>query len=462
MAKTEKFSENLEFYKRDYVKWIALILFIGLIVFVFLSEKVLFSDVPQYLAVGKEFAEISHAKVRNTPGWIYGWFLGKVLSIYPSITAVKVLNLIWFSLSLLILYLIVKRYEVLVLYLASPLVWYLAPWTNPLHFVSLLFLITYYLFYKDKFLFYLFGSLLLGLATAVWWPAFYFSVFFFLSFLYDKKFYFVLVNLIMFLITFSFRIIFDWYYFSMPFFSILRGLGSNLAFLVGETPDGLPEHSILKYFMILLIMTPLIYRLVFVNWVKERKTGIFLVLCLILFLFNFQFRFFISIMPIIVLLIGTKVNKKELIGSLFVSFIVVLFLTSGYFGNRDKLITEDLKSIEKDFANERFIVGYSGGSEEEAAYLDTLYFGDKIKEFIRHSEYKLWLGKSNLFREYTFESKSKINDLRKLQLNLKYLVNGENDFKDVEYWILIEDGEVDKGFELVKEYKILKVFKKKV
>lgn len=460
MAKIEKFPENSEFSKRDYVKWIALVLFIGLIVFVFLSEKVLFSDVPQYLGVGKEFAEISHAKVRNTPGWIYGWFLGKILSISPSITAVKILNLIWFSLSLLILYLIVRRYEVLLLYLASPLVWYLAPWTNPLHFISLLFLITYYLFYKDKFLFYLIGSLLLGLATAIWWPAFYFSVFFFLSFMYDKRFYNVLLNLIAFLITFSIRIIFDWYYFSMPFFSTLRGLGSNLAFLVGEAPDGLPEHSILKYFMILVIMTPLIYRLAFVNWVKERKTGIFLILCLVLFLFNFQFRFFMSIMPIVVLLIGSKVSKKELIFGLVVSIVVVLFLTSGYFSSRDKLITDDLKEIEKDFYNERFIVGYEGGSEEEAAYLDTLYFGDKIKEFIRYSEYKLWLKNDNLFREYKFESKSKINDLRKLQLNLKYLVNGDNDFKDVKYWILIKDGNADSDFKLVKEYKVLKVFKK--
>jgi len=460
VAKIEKFPENSEFSKRDYVKWIALVLFIGLIVFVFLSEKVLFSDVPQYLGVGKEFAEISHAKVRNTPGWIYGWFLGKILSISPSITAVKILNLIWFSLSLLILYLIVRRYEVLLLYLASPLVWYLAPWTNPLHFISLLFLITYYLFYKDKFLFYLIGSLLLGLATAIWWPAFYFSVFFFLSFMYDKRFYNVLLNLIAFLITFSIRIIFDWYYFSMPFFSTLRGLGSNLAFLVGEAPDGLPEHSILKYFMILVIMTPLIYRLAFVNWVKERKTGIFLILCLVLFLFNFQFRFFMSIMPIVVLLIGSKVSKKELIFGLVVSIVVVLFLTSGYFSSRDKLITDDLKEIEKDFYNERFIVGYEGGSEEEAAYLDTLYFGDKIKEFIRYSEYKLWLKNDNLFREYKFESKSKINDLRKLQLNLKYLVNGDNDFKDVKYWILIKDGNADSDFKLVKEYKVLKVFKK--
>ncbi len=462
MAKIEKFSENPEYTKKDYIKWIALILFIGLIVFTFVSERVLFSDVPQYLAVGKEFSDISHAKVRNTPGWLYGWLIGKVLDIYPSLMLVKTLNLIWYLLTLLVLYLIVRRVEVLFLYIISPLVWYLAPWINPLPLVSLLFLIVYYLFLKDNIISYLIGGLILGLATSIWWPAFYFSVFFFLSFLYDKKFLNVILVLISFLISFSIRIIFDWYYFSMPFFSTLRGFGSNLSFLVGDAPGGLPEHNILKYLLVLIIMSPLLYRLVFVNWIKERKTGIFLILCLILFLFNFQLRFFLTITPIIVLLIGLKINRKELIGGLVVSIIIVSFLTSGYFSSRDKLIKKDLELLEKDLPDERFIVGYEGGSEEEAAYLDTIYWGDKIKEFIRYSEYKLWLKKDNLFREYKFESKSRINDLRKLELNLKYLVNGDNNFKDVRYWILIKDGSVDKDFEFFKEYKILKVFKKKV
>ncbi len=462
MLKTEKISENLEYLERDYIKWIALMLFIGLIAFIFLSEKVLFSDVPQYLTVGKEFAGISHAKVRNTPGWIYGWFIGKVLSIAPSLTAIKLLNLFWFTLTLLILYLIVRRFEVLFLYLISPLVWYLAPWINPLPLISLLFLIAYYLFKKGNLPSYILGSLALGLATSIWWPAFYFSVFFFISFMYDKSFFNVILSSIAFLISFSLRILFDWYYFSLPFFSTLRGFGSNLSFLIGEAPGGLPEHTFLKYFLIIFIISPLLYRLVFINWIKERKTAIFLMLCLILFLFNFQIRFFLAIVPIIALLIGNRVTKKELIGGLVVSLIVVIALTSGYFSSNEKLIAEDLREIERDFPNEMFIVGHEEGSEDEAAYLDTLHWGNKIKEFIRYSEYKLWLKGDNLFREYKFESKSKINNLRKLQLNLKYLTNSDNDFKDVKYWILIGNGgETSNEFSLAKSYKNLKVFKKK-
>ena len=460
MVKIEKFSENLEYSKKDYIKWVIGVLFLGLIVFTFMSEKILYSDVPQYLAVGKEFAEISHAKVRNTPGWLYGWFIGKVLDVFPYLNAVKVLNLIWYLLALLLLFFMVKKSEVLLLYLISPLVWYLAPWINPLPLISLLLLIAYYLFYKDNLISLILGGLVLGLATAIWWPAFYFSVFFFVSFLYDRKFWNVILILISFLITFSIRVIFDWYYFSMPFFSILRGFGSNLSFLVGEAPGGLPEHNIVKYFLVIVIISPLLYRLAFVNWFKEKKTAIFLILCLILFLSNFQLRFFFTVMPIIILLIANKITRKELIGGIIVSVIVVSFLTSNYFVSQDKLIKDDLKNLEKDLPNERFIIGYEGGSEEEASYLDTLYWGDKIKEFIRYSEYRLWLKKENLFREYKFESKSKINDLRKLELDLKYLVNGDNDFKDVKYWILIKGGKVDGDFELFKEYGVLKVFKK--
>ena len=119
MVKTEKLAKNLEVFKdkNNYIPWLIGGIFLILIVFTFLSEKVLFSDVPQYLAVGKEFAGVSHAKVRNTPGWLYGWFIGQVLKVMPSLNAVKVLNLVWFSLTLLLLFLMSKRIEVLFLYL---------------------------------------------------------------------------------------------------------------------------------------------------------------------------------------------------------------------------------------------------------------------------------------------------------------------------------------------------------
>jgi len=463
MVKTEKLAKNLEVFKdkNNYIPWLIGGIFLILIVFTFLSEKVLFSDVPQYLAVGKEFAGVSHAKVRNTPGWLYGWFIGQVLKVMPSLNAVKVLNLVWFSLTLLLLFLMSKRIEVLFLYLTSPLIWYLAPWINPLSLISFLFLIAYYFFNKYKLVNLIFGGLILGLATAIWWPAFYFSIFFFLSFLYDRKFLDVIFVIISFLATFFIRILFDWYYFSMLFFSTLRGLGSNLSFLIGEAPDGLPEHSILKYLIILVIISPLLYRLIFVNWVEKRKTGIFLVLCLILFLFNFQFRFFIAIMPIIILLISKNVSKKELILGLVASVVIVALLTTNYFLNNNSIIVEDLKQIENDLPSEKFIVGYDGGSEEEASYLDTLYWGEKIKEFIRYSEYKLGLKGEDLFREYKFESKSKINNLRELELSLKYLRTDLRVYSNVNYWILIGDkGNVDSDFELFKVYKALKVFKR--
>ena len=111
--------------------------------------------------------------------------------------------------------------------------------------------------------------------------------------------------------------------------------------------------------------------------------------------------------------------------------------------------------------SEKFIVGYDGGSEEEASYLDTLYWGEKIKEFIRYSEYKLGLKGEDLFREYKFESKSKINNLRELELSLKYLRTDLRVYSNVNYWILIGDkGNVDSDFELFKVYKALKVFKR--
>ena len=102
--------------------------------------------------------------------------------------------------------------------------------------------------------------------------------------------------------------------------------------------------------------------------------------------------------------------------------------------------TIDFPQYENNFFGKmvgRYLKGEFGKATEVSPYLASiLYAGDR------------------------FESKSKINDLRKLQLNLKYLVNGDNDFKDVKYWILIKYGNADSDFKLVKEYKVLKVFKK--
>jgi len=419
--------------KKQHIYSLITILAIALIVFTFVSEKTLFSDVPQYVAVGKEFAGLSIAKVRNTPGWLYGWFLGQFLKVSPSVATLKILNLIWFSITVIFLYKITKKLEVFLLYLSSPVVWFLSPWINPLPLISLLFLTAYYFLKKDNIKGIIIAGLVLGLATAIWWAAFYFSVFFLLAFLYNKRFYEVLIAIVSFLLTFSLRIIFDLYYFSLPFFSTVRSLGSNLSFLIGDAPGGLPEHNFLKYFLILVIITPLLYKLYFIEWKKEIPSLIFLILSLILFLFNFQLRFFLAITPIVILLIVPKVKIKEILISLVISIIVIASLTASYIPHKDTLITADLKEIANDLPNERFIVGSKQESEEVASYLDVLYEGNKIKELIRFTEYSLWEKDKNLFRTYEFESKSKINNLRKVRFSIDYLKTPSN-YNNVNYW----------------------------
>src|SRR3989344_6667818 len=104
---------------------ILFIFFLALLSFNIFATKILLADTEQYLGVAKEFAHLSHAKVRNMASWVYGFFLGQFLKISPHLITIKILNLMWFVLIASILYLITKKEKTLMLFIFSPLVWYL-------------------------------------------------------------------------------------------------------------------------------------------------------------------------------------------------------------------------------------------------------------------------------------------------------------------------------------------------
>jgi hypothetical protein len=297
-----------------------ILFFIILFLFVIFANKISFSDVAQHLNVAKEFAGIAHSKVRNTPGWIYGWFLGQFLKIIPSLQLVKLLNALWLFLDGILLYFITKNKKTFLLWMFSPIVWYMGVWINPILACSFFLLIAYYSIkryedYKNKKYFIL-SALSLGLIPAIWSGGFYISVFFLCAFFYNKKLIKLILYLIPFFITFSFRLIFDAYYFNFPFFSIIRGIGSNLVYLSGNalsqissTGEGLPY--IYRLILLFLIISPFLFRLYKLNFKKHIPEYVFLGFTSILFLMNLQLRYFIVIAPILILLLSDLIKKKE-------------------------------------------------------------------------------------------------------------------------------------------------------
>lgn len=442
-----------------------------LIAFNIYSTRINFTDFTQYLNVAKEFAGIATSKVRSINGYAYGLILGQALKFSPTLLTAKLFNASWLFLDGILLYLITRRWSSLLLWMFSPIVWYMASWISPLMPVSFLLLFAHYnikLFEKtNKKKYITLSALSMGLASTLWWAAVYISLFFVLSYLINKKLILTILFGIFYSLTFSLRFILDQYLFKMFFFSSFRKLGSHVITSIGQVGTGLPlvshlfQFSLLDKVIALVIISPILYKFYRVNPFENAKDYLFLFLTFALFILVGQLRYFIVLSPIIILLMTPILSKKEIKLHILISLILIIFITKPYFGEtQDSLITLDLKQLEKDYPNESFIVGSDKSPTEQSALLSSLYWGDKIKEFVEYEEYALALKNESVFRSYSLASESKINDLRKIDLTLRYLRTDDRDYKDVKLLIIVGDQEPPKGFKLAKKYEILKVFQK--
>ncbi|MDP4012378.1 MAG: hypothetical protein Q8R00_02125, partial [Candidatus Nanoarchaeia archaeon] len=372
-----------------------LVFAIALIAFNIFTTKINFTDVTQYLNVGKEFAEIATSKVRNTPGLTYGMLVGQALKIIPHILTAKLFNVLWLFLDGVLLYYITKRWRTLLLWMFSPIVWYMGSWISPLLPISFLFLITYYnikQFEKtNKYRYLILSGLCLGLASTLWWAAVYISIFFVVSYLLLKKLITTAIFGISWALTFSIRILLDQYLYNMPFYSSLRGLGSNVLYGLGHAgiETGITA-KLLQILLLLVIISPFLFRLYKVNPITNFKDLFFLLLISILFIANLQIRYFLVIAPILIMLLAPVLSKKEFKFHILISLVIIAFLVTPYFGaTQDYLISQDLKKLETDFPGETFIAGSENTAAGYASLFSSLYWGDSIKEFVEYEEYVL-------------------------------------------------------------------------
>lgn len=443
---------------------------VALVVFTLFTTKIMFPDTAQYVGFAKEFSGDSTSKVRNLPSPVYPLFLGQFLKIAPNIVTIKIINILWLLGIGLLLFHMTKNYKALLLWIFSPLVWYMAPWLNPIMAVAFFVLLAYHLFIeyekKNDVRYLILSGLSMGATGAIWWAATYVMLFFTFAFFFDKKFKDVIIFLIAALFTYSIKLLIEYIIYGFPILSIIRSIGSNFSQGVQHFPP--LSHYLIGIISIIFLVSVFFYK---IEFRKYKKETMFLALSIFLFLLNFQFRYYIIVLPLILFLISKNINKKHLIIHIFLAFFVVIYFTSGIFGQiqqfkydyfgetEDYKIMQDLNDIGKDFPNERFIVGSSLEQEEQAFTLSTLYWGDSIREFIWFSDYYLSLqGKSDL-KQYTIHSNPRINDIRKISFNIVYSRTDIEDYGNVKYAILIGEGSLER-FELVEEYRILKVLKR--
>jgi len=439
----------------------------ALLLFSLFQTKVLFTDVSQYVNTAKEFAGIATSKVRVFSSAVYPWFLGQFLKIMPSMATLKILNVLWLILDAILLYWYAKRKETLLIFMFAPVVWYVSAWINPILPVSFFLLLAYVMFKKYEELkekkYFVLSALSLGLTATLWLPAFYLSVFFIIAFFYNKKLSTVLYYLAVFLITFSLRLAVEHYYFNFPLFTFIRGLGSNFLFLISSEETVRSNFLVLgkTILLILLSISPLFFRIYRIKFKSLRKEIIFLALSFILFFGNANIRYFIVLMPILAIIFTDILKEKEIKWHIIFSVFLVIFLTSQFFGiTNDYLIKKDLDKIEDKYPREKFIVGAEGASEEQAMFLSTLYWGDKIEDFATFVDYKLDLRNENIYRQYKLSSDARINDIREIEFIINYKKTDEKkDYDDYKYLILIGDeGKLPNNFKFLEKYNVLRVY----
>jgi hypothetical protein len=383
--------------------------------------------------------------------------------------------MIFLVLDAILIYLITKKKESFLLWAFSPIVWYMAPFVSPILPVSFLFLSSYFTLKKyeekNKFLYLIISAFSLGVACSIWFASIYLTIFFLIAFFYDKRLLIVILYLIPLFAGFSIRLIIDYYYFGLPFLSLITGLGSTIIYILGQQTNLKAAHLIeqtpfyVLYLITLLIISPLLYKLYKLNIKNNKKEIIFLILTSILFLYppNFQLRYLLTISPFVIILLTQLINKKELIAHVIISLIVIGIATYPYFtDNIDRLTEQDLKSIAKEYPNTSFIAGTSNFNVDSFVF-STLYWNNNIKEFITFDEYDMSKTNNSIFSEYKLESKSKINLLKKMDLIFQYKRTDNKTYNDIKYLISYKNNKLPqppKEFKLIKEYNVLKLYKK--
>lgn len=439
------------------------------------SIKIIFVDTPQYIGVAKEFAGIGFSKVRATSSWVYGFLLGQSLKIAPLLLTLKIINMSFLVLDAILIYLITKRKETFLLWIFSPLVWYMAPFINSTLPVSFLFLLAYYALKryeeKNKSIYFIISALSLGLACSLWAASIYLTIFFLIAFFYDKKLLQLILYLIPLLVGFSVRLIIDYHYFGFPLLSLITGIGSNFIYLLGQQihlkaayiPPKTPFYIL--YLISLFIISPLLFKLYKLNIKQNKKELIFLILSLLVLLYpsEFQFRFLLTIAPLIIILLGNLISKKELIAHIILSLIIIGIIIYPYLTDKkDKLTEEDLNKLAQDYPNQSFIAGTSNYYVDSFVF-SSLYWGKGIKEFISFDEYDMSKKNESIFSKYELEVKPKINILKKMKLMLLYERTDDKDYTDIDYLIAYKDNKMPlppKEFKLIEEYNVLNLYKK--
>jgi len=488
--------ENV-FLRKDNKKLI-LIVILFLVILTLVTKYSWSADKEDYSDVAKFFAGEYSAKIRSSHSYLFGFIHTPLIWLINNFIIFKITSLIFLLLIIYSVYYITKKDKrALWLMLLSPIIWYIAPWANPIQLAALIFLWAYYFINKydqeNKIQHLLYSGALIGLAWAVWDPIIFFGFFLALSFLYNKKFYHIIYFTSFVLIGLSPRLILDQYLFNFPFYTILKNLFGTWVTLNGGIYNRTLKYTQKNFINILLVIIsiPLMYWRSYKpkNLIKNKKTLIFLSLSLFLMFMTPQIRYTLIIVPIMILLITKEINEKQFKKQIIFSIIILTLFISPYIiqinqsgGNQvggveinyllnnrldfgfdniwsEDLIKQNLDEIINNYPNQVFVVG---NTADRYQILANLYWGSNVKEFVSIQDYNLAIQNKTLLYEKKFMPSPNIADRRQIWLvgGINKNENDDTDYESIEFGIGINEPIDIEGFVVIERYDRLYLSKK--
>jgi len=471
-----------------------IILTIFLLLLLVLSTKYSDSaDVGDYAGTAKFFAGKQQAKLRASHSIVYGLIHSPLVKLTNSFVLMKVSSVLWLSLLILSVYYISKKNKkTLLLFITTPIIWYLAPWVISFQLCSLLFLWGYFFLKKyeekEKIKYLLYSGLLIGLSWAFWDAVIYFAIILAFCFLYNKKtFHFIYFIFFLFVGTLP-KLLVDQVLFGFAFYSIFKHFSAMISGpLYGgvyNTPGVRDPINIL----LVLIMVPFYSYLFFTKkiFLKYKKTIIFLVLSLVIIVYNTaQIRYLLIIVPIIILILGEVLNERQFKIQIIIFLVLTLLVINPYiiqikyqtngkefdtfirnFPNleinsqfKENLILEDLNQIAKEYPNEFFVVGPNA---DDFQYLAHLYWDSEIKEFVSIQDYQLFMSHETALASETFCSDSKPWNRRDvcITIELRKAIRDKTDYEAINLGISMDEPINIPGFVMIKKYNVLYLSRK--
>ncbi len=456
-----------------------------------------FGDIGDYADTAKFFAGDYSAKIRSSHSYLLGFVHAPFVALLGSFIAFKISSIIILLLLIYSVYYISARNKkTLWMMLLSPIVWFMAPWINPIQIASLFLLWAWYFIREyhqtNRMRSLVYSGILIGLGWAFWDTILYFGVILGICFLYDKKIWHGALYSIAIFVGLLPRMVLDQYLFGFAFFTSLKTFLSGFANLSGGIYQRAYGHTPFSLTTVLpfLLALPLTFwsLYTFRNFRNHQRTMIFLSLSLLLLLTNPQIRYALALVPIMLVLLTPLFDKKLLwriqsIGSILLVLLVIFsyslqisstlnnhvygndvtnLFTEGIHlspGHLSSQLEENLNAIAQEFPSQTFVIGNEPDTYQILAHF---YWGKNVKEFVSIQDYDLFLRNETILYQKRFQPQPRIPERRQFYIEggLKKNENDPTDYPAIEYGIGFGEPLKLEGFSVVKKYNLLYLSKK--